>query len=343
MGGPLSGVVRWLLWAAARLGARIRTFAALDFAALSAVSKRHPRWSSSTAADSYTAGWRRARRHRRARGAGRQAAVGGGGAARQLSTSEKGRLHPRRPFLVPQFDARLLLIHLYRALLSVSERGNPSFKLILGTYCFFDTSFVCPVCRDGWGLGFSGPRGEPDPVSLCPCPSCRRGRTHTPRVSAHHSRFRLATTSESGATTRAATLLPPRPAPPSAAPPPPPTRRGSRRRARAALRPRLQQGWRGGVEGWGGWLLAAQSILQEKGRRRQARAGLDRRSPSSTTSAKSSVVAEMPPPAGRGMLLLSCRPHAALPGGRRSPAHLSTAATGAHPRLAAARRRRRRS
>lgn len=60
---------------------------------------------------------------------------------------------------------------------------------------------------------------------------------------------------ESGATTRAATLLPPRPAPPSAAPPPPPTRRGSRRRARAALRPRLQQGghweegWRGGVDG----------------------------------------------------------------------------------------------
>ena len=52
MGGPLSGVVRWLLWAAARLGARIRTFAALDFAALSAVGKRHPRWSSSTAADS---------------------------------------------------------------------------------------------------------------------------------------------------------------------------------------------------------------------------------------------------------------------------------------------------
>jgi len=102
VGGPLSGVVRWLLWAAARLGARIRTFAALDFAALSAVSKRHPRWSSSTAADSYTAGWRRARRHRRARGAGRQAAVGGGGAARQLSTSEKGRLHPRRPFLVPR-------------------------------------------------------------------------------------------------------------------------------------------------------------------------------------------------------------------------------------------------
>ena len=98
--------------------------------------------------------------------------------------------------------------------------------------------------------GLSGPRGEPrDPVSLCPCPSCRRGRTHTPRVSAHHSRFRLATTSESGATTRAATLLPPRPAPPSAAPPPPPTRRGSRRRARAALRPRLQQGWRGGVDG----------------------------------------------------------------------------------------------
>ena len=52
MGGPLSGVVRWLLWAAARLGARIRTFAALDFAALSAVGKRHPRWSSSIAADS---------------------------------------------------------------------------------------------------------------------------------------------------------------------------------------------------------------------------------------------------------------------------------------------------
>ena len=104
--------------------------------------------------------------------------------------------------------------------------------------------------------GLSGPRGEPrDPVSLCPCPSCRRGRAHTPRVSAHHSRLRHATTSESGATRRAATILPPRPAPPSAAPPPPPTRRGSRRRARAALRPRLQQGghWeegrRGGMEG----------------------------------------------------------------------------------------------
>ena len=100
------------------------------------------------------------------------------------------------------------------------------------------------------GLSLSGPGASPVIRSLF-------APAHHVAAAAptHHASLRITRDSgsqqprESGATTRAATLLPPRPAPPSAAPPPPPTRRGSRRRARAALRPRLQQGWRGGVDG----------------------------------------------------------------------------------------------